>query len=348
MQIDGKIKSAMIGAGNRGKTVAQEHLVNSPSTRLLVVCDPCFEGYAAIADIFRQAGRDVPAYERDLERMVQIWGPDLDMIYDASPPLFHPDNAIISMEAGLHIIQEKPMSLTVKQASDVIAASDRTGKIYSVAYQANFSPAFEEASWLIRSGKLGRVLKISVEIHQNWLDLHSDEWRVESRLAGGGHLFDTGSHAINAINVLAPEELASVSAIFDNYGGSVEVNASVMGSLTSGIQVTISACGNTIPSCASEVKVYCSDGIIRTTVWGDSLEILREQPEEWRLTASSQEQGWTPVHLRESPGMWEEFVLHLKGLRENPSPPQLGLKAAEVWESIKNSASNGGAKVLLK
>ena len=56
----------------------------------------------------------------------------------------------------------------------------------------------------------------------------------------------------------------------------------------------------------------------------------------------------SPVEVRESRGVWEEFLSAREGVIENPSPPELGLRMALLWDAIRESASQDGAPVRLK
>ena len=144
---------------------------------------------------------------------------------------------------------------------------------------------------------------------------------------------------------LTSDCLSVVSAFLDYQDGPVEVNGSVTGKLRSGPLVNLSACGNTVVSCASDVRVYCADGVLRTTVWGDSLQLLRGQPPGWCLTGTSRDEGWETVPVEEDHGIWGTFLRASAGHIPNPSPPEHGLRMSELWEAIKESGYRGGAPI---
>ena len=68
-------------------------------------------------------------------------------------------------------------------------------------------------------------------------------------------MFDSGAHMLNTISDLATEEFETVWAVISNEGSDVDITGMVMGRLVSGTLVTINACGNTVPSCASDIRV---------------------------------------------------------------------------------------------
>ena len=80
---------------------------------------------------------------------------------------------------------------------------------------------------------------------------------------------------LNTIADLAGEDFVEVAAWLDHRGQPVDILGTVMGRLKSGALVTINACGDTIPSCASDVRVFCTKGILRTGIWGERLELQR-------------------------------------------------------------------------
>ena len=320
-------------------------LADFHNTSIGVVCEPSEESYRQTADIFQTAGREAPANVSDLERMLDAWAGSLDAVYIATPHVLHFSQARACLEAGLDVLVEKPMVMNSGEARALIETRDRTGRLLVVGFQGSLSPQVRRAVEMLRSGELGPVRSISGMLWQNWGDTFAEAWRSRPEISGGGFLFDTGAHMLNTVCDLAGEEFAVISAILDNKGGPVEINAAIMGRLRSGALVTIHACGDTTESCASDVRVFCSKAVLRTTVWGRSLEIMRRQPPDWRLTGSSLEEGWEPVDVRETRGVWEEFLSAREGLIDNPCPPELGLRMALIWDAIKQSAEQDGAPV---
>jgi predicted dehydrogenase len=114
----------------------------------------------------------------------------------------------------------------------------------------------------------------------------------------------------------------------------VDTLGAVIGRLRSGALVTINACGEAIPSCASDIRVFCSKGILRTGQWGERLDVQRYGRKQLR-----------PVKLQPSTGAWEQFVAVRGGIIPNPSPAEIGLRMVQLWNAIQDSAARGGAVV---
>ena len=112
------------------------------------------------------------------------------------------------------------------------------------------------------------------------------------------------------------------------------VKGSVMGRLKSGALVTLHGCGEAIPSCSSDVRVFCTEAILRTGIWGERLEIQRAGDKEL-----------APLPVPPSLGVWQQFLAVRAGALANPCPPEVGLRMSKLWDAIKESAAKGGQPV---
>ena len=165
------------------------------------------------------------------------------------------------------------MVMNAAEARSLIEARDRTGRLLVVAFPGSLSPQIRTAVKMLRSGKLGPILNISATVWQNWGPNTAGTWRQMPEIAGGGFLFDTGAHMLNTVADLAGEDFVEVAAWLDNNDRPVDTRAAVIGRLASGALVTLNGCGEAIPSCASDLRVFCSKAILRTGIWGEYLEI---------------------------------------------------------------------------
>ena len=348
MTFDPTVRAAIIGCGSAGRSRIRSTLADFRNTSIEVVCEPSPEAYLEAAAIFEAEGRPDPVNVPDLERLLGEHAHKLDVAFIVTPHALHFSQARACLEAGLDVLLEKPMVMNAQEARQLIEARDRTGRMLVVSFQGSLSPHIRTASKMLRSGDLGPVQTISGVIWQNWGGNFRDGWRWDPRISGGGFMFDSGAHMLNTVSDLAGEDFTDVWALLENDGGPVDINAAIMGRLESGALVTIHACGQTAPSCASDIRVFCTRAALRTGAWGESLEILRAQPPNWQQTGISRDQGWEVVPVRESRGVWEEFLSAREGRIVNPSPAELGLRMAHLWEAIKQSAARDGEPVRLK
>lgn len=120
---------------------------------------------------------------------------DVDILVVSTPNYLHAPQTIAALEAGLHVMVEKPMAMNSAEAERMLRASERSGARLMVAHCWRFD---EEVNWVkdqIDAGRLGEVLRTKgCGVHVNW---GPSGWFVEARYAGGGALADMGIHAID-------------------------------------------------------------------------------------------------------------------------------------------------------
>ena len=325
---------AMVGVGGMARHHLRHILSNFSDTTVTVVCEPSEVAYAEAATIFEEAGRKPPPNEPDLERMLTTYQDRLQVVFIITPHVYHYQQAKVCLEAGLDVLLEKPMVMNAGEARALIETRDRTGQHLVVSFQGSLSPHVRMAVTMLRSGQLGPILNVSGLIWQNWAPMTDGAWRQQPEMSGGGFLFDSGAHMLNTVADLVGEDFVEVAAWLDNQGRPVEILGAIIGRLRSGALVTLNGCGNTIKSCSSDIRVFCSNAILRTGAWGGSLEVQY-----------SEQAGWQTVPVPSSLGVWEQFLAVRAGKIANPSPPEVGLRMAHLWDAIKASAAQDGAPV---
>lgn len=334
MAIAKPVQTAFIGCGDMGRHHIRAMLQQLDTTRITVVCEPSQAAYELTIDLFKQANLPPPPNQPDLERLLADYGNRLDAVFIVTPHAYHHNQVKACMVAGLDVLVEKPMVMNAAEAHSLIETRNRTGKLLVVAFPGSLSPQIRTAVTMLRSGDLGKILTISAIAWQNWRTAFTETWRQQPEVSGGGFLFDTGAHMLNTVVDLAGEDFVEVAAWLDNRDLAVDVLGTVMGRLASGVLVTLHGCGETIPSCASDVRVFCPNGILRTGIWGERLEIQRPGQEELSV-----------VEVPHSQGPWEQFLAVRNGQMPNPCPPEVGLRMAHLWDAIKVSASQNGVFV---
>lgn len=327
-----KTRVAIIGTGLMAQHHIRQMLQQCETTNILVVCEPSSTAYSAACDLFSEIGLTPPPNQPDLDTLLATYRNRLDAAFIITPHVFHHDQTVACLEAGLDVLLEKPMVMNAQEANNLIETCDRTGRLLVVAFPGSLSPQIRTAVRLARSGELGELQSISATVWQNWGSLAAGTWRQKPELSGGGFLFDTGAHMLNTVVDLAGQDFLKVSAWLDHCGRPVETMGVVIGRLTSGALVTLHASGETIPSCASDVRAFFSKGILVTGIWGERLQIQRNGSQRFRT-----------MRLPPSLGVWEQFLAVRNGSIPNPCPPEVGLRMARLYDAIQASATNHGA-----
>ena len=327
------VKVGMVGTGGMARHHLKQMVKQTDTTQVAVVCEPSEQSYAAAVALFLEAGLEAPINEPDFEKFIDNHAKDLNVAFIITPHNLHHSQATACLEAGLDVLLEKPMVMNGAEAETLIQTRDRTGKLLVVAFNGSMSPNVRTAVKMLRGGELGEVLTIAATVWQRWNSGTAGTWRQIPEIAGGGFLFDTGAHMLNTIVDLAGDEFVEVGAWLDNRDRAVDILGVVMGRLSSGVMVTMHGCGDA-GVFGSDIRVFGTNGMLRTGVWGETLEVA--------LTGDNNLQK---VETPESLGTWQQFLAVRSGTLQNPCPPEVGLRMAKLWDAIKASAAQGGKLV---
>jgi xylose dehydrogenase (NAD/NADP) len=135
--------------------------------------------------------------------------PDVDVVYVSLPNHLHAEWTIRALEAGKHVLCEKPVALTVEQVDAIAAASVRTGRIAVEAFMYLHHPQIIRAVELARGGALGRLELVNGTF--SFPLTHVGDPRVDPAM-GGGSLWDVGCYPVSLARRIAGEEPDAVGA----------------------------------------------------------------------------------------------------------------------------------------
>ncbi|MDQ1007077.1 UDP-N-acetyl-2-amino-2-deoxyglucuronate dehydrogenase [Streptomyces sp. V4I23] len=184
------LRIAIIGVGIIGKAHAQRLSSGATDAVLVAVADADPEAARAAAARWGVAANSVDAVlARD----------DVDAVIVAVPSGLHAHVAVASLDAGKHVLLEKPIEVTAEAADEIIDAEKRAGKVLSVASQRRFAAENQFVFRAIRDGYLGRITSATIEVplwrSQEYYD--SGSWRGTWALDGGGALMNQGVHLVD-------------------------------------------------------------------------------------------------------------------------------------------------------
>jgi len=195
--IDRKVRFGLVGCGAIGPTHAAA-LAQLADAELVAVADPIVERAAELAERF-----GVGAVYRDQAELLA--DPAIDVACLCTPSGMHADGAVAALDAGKHVVIEKPMDVSVEACDRVLAAQRRTGRLVSVVSQHRFDPATERVKALVDAGTLGRLALVTADVKwfrtQAYYDAGS--WRGTWALDGGGALMNQGVHTVDLLLHLA-------------------------------------------------------------------------------------------------------------------------------------------------
>ncbi|MFS0729527.1 Gfo/Idh/MocA family oxidoreductase [Curtobacterium sp. 1P10AnD] len=151
-----------------------------------------------------------------------VTDPDVDVVDICSPGSSHVEVAIAALEAGKHVLCEKPLANSVAEAEAMTAAAAaaRTSGVRSmVGFSYRRVPAIAFAKQLVAAGRLGTVRQVRALYLQDWLADPDGPmtWRLDKSLAGSGSLGDIGAHAIDLVEHVTGASLATVSGTLETF-----------------------------------------------------------------------------------------------------------------------------------
>jgi predicted dehydrogenase len=203
-----------------------------PAHRLGAQADGLFELAAGALDHRAEAGRDYAvrlgvaadrAYgdwremlEGERDRKDRI-----DLVTVATPNATHFEITKAFLEAGFHVLCEKPMTMSVEEGEEIVRVAERTGRICAVNYCYSAYPMVRQARAMVRAGELGRVrLVVTSFSHGHHADAADADnprvrWRYDPEMAGiSGQFADCGIHALHMASFICDDTVARLSADF--------------------------------------------------------------------------------------------------------------------------------------
>ena len=152
------------------------------------------------ADAFASefGGKGVESYE------ALVSDPEVDAVYNSLPNGLHTEWSIKAMEAGKHVLCEKPMARNISEVEEMFRVSERTGQVLIEAFMYRSHPAIQKLIDMVRRGALGQVKLIRSNFSFTREVMDSDA-RYQVDHAGGG-LMDVGSYCVNLARAVMGSE----------------------------------------------------------------------------------------------------------------------------------------------
>jgi predicted dehydrogenase len=218
---DGALGVGMVGYAFMGRAHSQAwrtvgHFFDLPlRPRMSAICG---RDAAAVAAAAERLGW--PATETDWKRLIER--DDVDLVDVCTPGSSHAEISIGALEAGKHVLCEKPLANTVEEAR-AMAAAAATAAARGVRAMTGFNfrrvPAVALARELVAAGRLGAIRHVrGAYLGNHLLDPEFPlVWRLQAEHAGSGALGDLGAHAVDLAQYLAGDRIAGVSALTETF-----------------------------------------------------------------------------------------------------------------------------------
>lgn len=148
------------------------------------------------------AEHDVKTATTELEELLSA--PGLEAVWIASPTFLHHQQAKAALEAGKHVLVEKPLAMTAQAGWELVESARRKNVILATGYQARYVPAHKEMRRLVAEGAIGRVsvARAHYALHR---PVPPPQWRQRTDSARWGALADIGTHHVDLLRMLLGE-----------------------------------------------------------------------------------------------------------------------------------------------
>ena len=323
-----KVRLGLVGCGGFMRHRLGQMLA-VPEAVVAAMCEPDPKQMAETKAAF-PALAEVAEFS-DFDAMVDAGG--LDAVMLVTPHKFHRHQVVRSLDAGLHVLVEKPLACSVQDALACVAARDRSGKVGAVSYQRHGLPEFQQMRELLATGRFGKILMINSVLAQDWLNFTQGSWRQDPDLSQGGMLNDSGSHIFDILLWSTGLRPVSVSCVTDNRGTPVEIDSVTSVRFSDGAIAAICVMGHACTWHERHVIVL-ERGMI---TWTDGkLEVIARDGVDATLP---------PSHAPMTPD--QNFIDAIFGRAEVLAPFECGLDVVRLTRACYESAAVGGAPVSL-
>lgn len=219
----GRIRLGMVGGGEGAFIGAVHRIASRIDDHYTFVAG----ALSSTADKAKRSGAalglDPARTYADYETMAreEAKRPDgIEAVSIVTPNHMHAGPAIAFLKAGIHVICDKPLTTTFKEAKALQAAAKKSGLIFAVTHNYTGYPMVRQARAMVKSGELGEIRVVQVEYPQDWLaeplektGQKQADWRTDPKRSGaGGCIGDIGTHAYNLADFITGLSVDELSA----------------------------------------------------------------------------------------------------------------------------------------
>ncbi len=299
----------------------------------------------------------------------------IDFVIVATPNHLHLPAARAFLEAGVHVVCDKPLAADLEQAEQLAAVAGNSGRLFALTQTYTGYPMVREARHLVASGRLGELRKVQVEYNQDWLKdpIERDgnkqaSWRTDPARAGiSCSVGDIGTHAQNLLEYVSGQAVTSVCAELTSFvaGRRLDDDASMLLRLDGGARGTL-VCSQV--ACGEEndlnLRIYGTDAGLEWRQLEPNTLIVKPAGGPWEnhrsaagyLGEASRAATRTPAghpegYLEAFANIYLDFIADVRRVGAGESPRRNypgvddGLRSMRFVEAAVTSSKRGAAWV---
>lgn len=276
MEESRKVGYAVVGLGV-GKAHAKA-VLSAKNGKLIAVCD-------LIEEKLEKAKADYGEILTYTDFKQMLKNPDIEIVSICLPSGMHADFAVEALEAGKHVLVEKPVDITVKAAQRIEAARQKTGLKVGVIHQNRFNACMAPLKEAIDSGKIGKLFlgTFAVKWYRTQEYYDNGGWRGTWDMDGGGSLMNQAIHTVDLMQWLMGdvESLTSHMGVYDHDIETEDMTASLI-KFKNGASATFVSTTCAYPGISTDVQVYGTKG---------SVEVNEDKLKLWAFVDEDEEES---------------------------------------------------------
>jgi predicted dehydrogenase len=319
---------ALVGCGGMANWHAQQ-MVKIPDIKMVALCDTVPGATKSFKDKYFNDAAEFDSYEKLLEKPPA----KLDAVLLVTPHTLHYSQSKAALERGINVMVEKPMVTSSAHAYDLWDTVKKTKKLLGITFQAPYSQEFGYLAKERDAGRLGKVQLVTAWLAQGWLEATRGKWRQDPALSGGGQMYDSGAHTLNAMMWLMNDPVVECACFYDKCGSPVDINGVAIMKFQNGAMGSVTIGGN-CPPFKCEIAIQTDKLLITTDQYGGKLEIQAQGKRVYPQVEQALDNpaAGTP-HLN--------FVNALKGTEPLRAPVRYGVLLSALMDALYESADTG-------
>lgn len=304
---------------------------------------------------------------------------DLDAVIIATPNNVHRNQAVAAAKAGVHVVVEKPLAPTNKEAWEIVEACRDNEVKLMVGCDRRFWTHNQWAKELIEEGVIGQVLMARASLHEHWYlyqnHVAKTDFRLRAEVSGGAALSDTGAHAIDLLTWLVGSKVSRTVGIAKRLAMPADYTRNddtvwVLLEFANGAYGCVS-CNRFSPAVSQATELYGTDGTIYTAtdatnpfqsvpmaVFTNKDYELHELPDILRnyrwpqlfwvedIINKPVQKRWIPIMPPREPNNYTRMTEHFLDCVIHDTTPLVsgedGARAVEVMCAVYKSMETGG------
>ena len=338
---------ATLGAGWWGTSAHIPALLSHPSAKLVAIQTTNIDQARKVAADF-----GVPLACVSADELLSIDG--LQAVVVSSSPHLHYEQAAAALRRGKHVLIEKPMTLKVAEAKELLELADQRNLQFLISCPWHYTAHAAAARCLIRDGKLGSLRMISVLMTNPISQLLRGESTTPThgsdvsylrpnsgtysnpKIAGGGQIYAQVCHVAAYLTFLTGLLANDVFARFHDDGTQVDIYDSLTIRMEDGTLVSIASTGATSLNLRTyEVRIFGTGGMLYLDLWRGAMEYIGMNGER----RAYPDLGVDEIYPLQAPAI--NLIDSIIDPSCNQSPASLGVAAMEVIEAACISAKSG-------